>query len=330
MRECYKYYAGTSFVKNVPSIGSNAMTDLLTTANAIDNKLLKMADIGIDFIATNVGQKPPDPKWRHLNPDRLLVRDEFMQIFVRLASSKYLKSKMYLTYTDALKALFKDGILEYMKKFDSNEFRVNKLYNESCDMIFKYYQKAVRQLYTNYSGKHSKPHEERFMCADEFIRLVTDSGITSDYFGAKEVGIIFNLSMMTQVDELTNDRHMKMTYDEFIEAISRIADKCNLLLISSSYFGIDMNAKDPILNRKQTLVPDASDRSIFDPNNIVAQAINKSLEDTITEKNSEDASMIQQTQSILDSLNNEETKAAVHPSSKCVVKIMLYSKHHHE
>lgn len=103
----------------------------MTSSNTLDYKLLKLADIGVDYIATNVGQKPPEPQWRHLNPDRLLVRDEFMQIFVRLAASKYLKTKIYLTYHDAVKQLFKDGLLKYMKTFDSNDFRLNKLYNES-------------------------------------------------------------------------------------------------------------------------------------------------------------------------------------------------------
>lgn len=54
-----------------------------------------------------------------------------MQIFIRLANSKYLKSKKLLTYTDAIKQLLDDGLLKYMKTFDSNDFRINKLYNES-------------------------------------------------------------------------------------------------------------------------------------------------------------------------------------------------------
>ncbi len=40
------------------------------------------------------------------------------------------------------------------------------------------------------------------MCMGEFIDLVTTSGIIDDNFGAREIGTIFNLSMMTQVDEI--------------------------------------------------------------------------------------------------------------------------------
>jgi hypothetical protein len=171
MKECYKYYAGTNFAVNVPCIGTKVFTDLSTISGAVDHKTLKLSDISIDFIATNVALKATDPQWRHLNPDRLLVRHEFMQMFMRLAYCKYLKAKKLLTYNDAIRQLFKDGMLKYMKKFDSNDFRVNQLYNESCDMVFKYYLKSIKALYAAYSGKHCKPSDSKFMCCDEFIKL---------------------------------------------------------------------------------------------------------------------------------------------------------------
>ena len=309
LRETYKNYAGTSFVNNVPAVGSNSITDLLISSGALDYKLLKLADIGVDFIATNVGQKPPDPQWRHLNPDRLLVRDEFMQIFVRLAASKYLKTKLFLTHTDAVKQLFKDGLLKYMKTFDSNDFRVNKLYNESWDMVFKYYLKSVKTLYNSYSGKHSKPADVRFMWWDEFMKLISDSGIVSDLFGSREVGIIFNLSMMTQVNETSSDRHFHMSFDEFIEAIARVADKCNLLLVSSTYFGVDLAAqasKPPEtaknLERRGTLVPDPSNKGIFDPSTIMKSKMAGAIEE-----DTEESKILDETENNLeDNENNDE------------------------
>lgn len=281
-------------MNNVPAVSSNSITELLSNSGVLDHKQLKLADIGIDFIATNVGQKPPEPQWRHLNPDRLLVRDEFMQIFIRLAASKYLKTRTLLTHNDSVRQLFKDGLLNFMKTFDSNDFRLNCLYNESCDMVFKYYLKAVKTLYNLYSGRHSKPAEARFMCADEFIKMISDSGIVSDRFGNREIGIIFNLSMMTQVNETSSERHYKMMFDEFIEAVARVADKCNLLLISSSYFGIDLLEQggkgvdiNKQLEKKQTLVPEANTKDIFDPATIVSNAHRNNDEANNSEANEE-------------------------------------------
>ena len=33
--------------------------------------------------------------------------------------------------------------------------------------------------------------------------------------------------MMTRVDELSEEKHINMTFVEFMEAVARIADKCN-------------------------------------------------------------------------------------------------------
>ncbi|CAI2364059.1 unnamed protein product [Moneuplotes crassus] len=288
LKECYKYYAGTDFTNNVPSIGTNSFTDLLTISGCIDHNLLKLSDISIDFIATNVGQRPEDPKFKHLNPERSLVREEFLQIFIRLANSKYLKAKKLLTYNDAIRQLFNDGLLSYMRNFDSNDFRINKLYNESCDMVFKYYIKSMKRLYFTYSGKHTKPGETRFMCYDEFMKLFSDAGVQSDLFGAKELGIIFNLSMMTQVNEITSERHYKMSFDEFIEAVARVAEGCNLLLVSSSFFGVDL--EEEIEKQKNSKfrggdkaeVLDTNGGQIFSPENILSSQ-NQSKQEIFSE-----------------------------------------------
>lgn len=66
------------------------------------------------------------------------------------------------------------------------------------------------------------------MSLDEFTQLVTDSNVIDENFGAREVGMLFSVSMMTQVNELDSDRHLHMQFPEFIEAIARLADKLSL------------------------------------------------------------------------------------------------------
>ncbi len=51
------------------------------------------------------------------------------------------------------------------------------------------------------------------------------SGVLSESIGAKEIGPLFNVSIMTQVDEVTSDKHMKMSLIELVEALARVADK---------------------------------------------------------------------------------------------------------
>jgi len=101
--------------------------------------------------------------------------------------------------------------------------------------------------------------------------------------------------MMTQIDELTNNRHLHMSYDEFIEAVARVADKCNLLLVSSEYFGVDLdeavNLKAKVSRFKeaqQTLVPETSNKGVFNPANVLkAQKVDKvEMEEVFSEVSS--------------------------------------------
>lgn len=57
----------------------------------------------VDFVATNVNLGDnKDSKWKYLNPDRMLVRDEFLELLVRLAMSKYYKKKTHDNVYDSL------------------------------------------------------------------------------------------------------------------------------------------------------------------------------------------------------------------------------------
>ena len=57
--------------------------------------------------------------------------------------------------------------------------------------------KVVLALYAKYSGKYAMPGNTKYMSLDEFIELITSSGVVDDTFGSREIGPLFNLSMMT-------------------------------------------------------------------------------------------------------------------------------------
>ncbi|MDR3547215.1 MAG: hypothetical protein P4M11_02875 [Candidatus Pacebacteria bacterium] len=66
------------------------------------------------------------------------------------------------------------------------------------------------------------------MAYDEFLSIFTDCNLLSDTFTERDVIGSFAQSMMTQVDELDNSRHMKMQMVEFLEAFARAADVASL------------------------------------------------------------------------------------------------------
>jgi hypothetical protein len=47
----------------------------------------------------------------------------------------------------------------------------------------------------------------------------------SQYLAPREISVAYNLSMMTQTNEIDFDKHCMMNFEEMIDAIGRIADK---------------------------------------------------------------------------------------------------------
>jgi len=237
IRETYKFYAGISPCGYVPCIGQKAFDEIINLTNLVDGKDLKFSDVDFEFIATKAGNKNV-----LLNPERWLVRYQLMEIFVRIALHKYYKSQKdnndKLTQSMAIKKLFEDHLLVHFKKHDSNKWRIEKLWNKGIDdMIKSNYQqsqtpvyfsnlKYLKKLYEIYSGKYTKPGKTKFMSMEEFVSLISHSGaLKSATIGITDLGSIFNVSIMTQINELDYDRHTQMTLMEFIEAICRVANK---------------------------------------------------------------------------------------------------------
>ena len=80
-----------------------------------------------------------------------------MEVLVRIAIFKYFKSKTVSTVFEATKLLFNDSALPFCTKFDCHDWRLKRLWNEECDIVFKYYMSALKALYDKFSGKYTKP-----------------------------------------------------------------------------------------------------------------------------------------------------------------------------
>lgn len=59
------------------------------------------------------------------------------------------------------------------------------------------------------------------MQQDEFEQFCLSTGMINDGFAAREIPLVFNLSMFTQVDEIDKQRHIDATLLEFMEMICR-------------------------------------------------------------------------------------------------------------
>lgn len=61
------------------------------------------------------------------------------------------------------------------------------------------------------------------MMQDEFDEFVVQSGWLNDGLAAREIPLIFNLSMLVRVDELNKSQHLEASVIEFMEMIARCA-----------------------------------------------------------------------------------------------------------
>jgi hypothetical protein len=120
---------------------------------------------------------------------------------------------------------FEGYFIPFFSQFDCHKFRRERLWNEECDNTFKRFTKVTTALYSKYSGKYALPGATKYMSLDEFTEMITNAGVVDDTFGSREIAPLFNLSMMTQKNELDADRHYNMIPVEMIEAVARVADK---------------------------------------------------------------------------------------------------------
>jgi len=222
IKDCYKYYAAIGAPSEIWSIPLNTFTEFGLSANIIDGKLMKLSDFDRIFIATYTRtDKERNPR----NPDRAVVRYQFMEGLVRMCDQKYLGNGVVSTFTEAMKLLLDESVRPFVMKFDHSKWRGDRFWNEEVDCIVKSYYPIFKGAYKKYSGQKTLPGQKKFTSLEEFNRLMSDMQILNDNFGERDSTLYFSLAMMTQVDELESDRVFQMQLPEFIEAFARAADK---------------------------------------------------------------------------------------------------------
>ena len=65
------------------------------------------------------------------------------------------------------------------------------------------------------------------MMVDEFDDWVQLSGLLNDQFTTKEISHIFNVSMLTQEDEVKSGAHLRASVLEFTEMVCRACDEAS-------------------------------------------------------------------------------------------------------
>ena len=121
-----------------------------------------------------------------------------------------------------------NNLLPQFGHMDAQIWRDTRYWNEEIDNLYKSHFPIFDYLFKTFGGHHMKPGDKFFMEANEFEELWQVSGLINDDFGSRDAIVSFNLAMMTQVNEIEKDRHIKANMIEFLEAFARACEKRSL------------------------------------------------------------------------------------------------------
>lgn len=182
----------------------------------VNGKDIRFAESDTQFLTLNKRAKNS-----YLNPGVALIRFQLLEILVRLAFKRYEDTKIVESKSEAVRMMIDKNLVPFYGKNDAQRFRNERYWNEEVDNLFKSHAVLFETLYKNYGGTHMKPGDQWFMTTDELEHLFQDAGLVNDSLVSRDIAVFYNLSMMTQVDEINKDVHLRMKYVEFLESFAR-------------------------------------------------------------------------------------------------------------
>ncbi|CAD8162810.1 unnamed protein product [Paramecium octaurelia] len=225
IKDVYKYYSSVGYQPpnfDVFCIQFPQYMKLLNRLAIIDGDLLKAQDVEIDIVSL---KNNVDPKYIY-NPEKAIIRYQFLEMFFRIANDKYVRTDIYKSYADALFRLLKEFKEQY-ERFDLiQEWRSCRLWTKECDHLLQIKMPFIKRLYDQVTDITNRKwyFKLKWISIREFKEFCKQFSL-HEYLSEKLQVIIYNFSMMTQIDELALDRNIRMTFIEFVEALGRIAER---------------------------------------------------------------------------------------------------------
>ena len=172
-----------------------------------------------DVFALTNEEDDPDSVEGKINPDKLLMRYEFLEIILRIAMKKYFQGDP----SDAVNEFFAKHFVPYLGEgsmvHDRDDFRRERLYNNDVEAVFAKYKRKLLHFFKKHAdrGKH--------MSFDMFRTFLDSNHLIDEEFSQKQAGLVFQWAQMRTSDEMKNYEFINLiTFGEFLECCARIAD----------------------------------------------------------------------------------------------------------
>lgn len=155
IREAYKHLSNVSPAGQVPCIGTNVLsTCMMDAKDLIDYTNLKLSDVDLAFIASKAASNrihENEPE-RCNNPERGLIRFQFMEILCRMGLERFAKKPPNLKHVPALQRFFGEKMNPVLEKYNSHSWRLERYWNEECDLVLKEYESVLKDIYIAFSA----------------------------------------------------------------------------------------------------------------------------------------------------------------------------------
>lgn len=126
-----------------------------------------------------------------------------MEMFFRISNDKFVRNGICKNYADAAYRILKEFDYYFEHFNNTQQWREERLWNKECDYLLQFKMPFLRKIY-NYSVIDNKKwnFKLKWISIREFRDFCRAMNLT-ELIGEKQVTVIYNFSMMTQVDEVT-------------------------------------------------------------------------------------------------------------------------------
>lgn len=192
LKDAYRYYATIGRQGQIPCISSNAYSDFINQSGIVDYKLLKLSDVDLKVIAAKSiapqDKEKIDKQYQYLNPERALVRCQFLEMVVRLAGAKFIDTKQMTSYSQAIQEILNNNMEALLNQFASTQiWRDNRYWNEMCDYKLRTYEDILLYIFKCYSESYKVSFiKKKFMTISEFKTFLNDASVFCDTFNERD------------------------------------------------------------------------------------------------------------------------------------------------
>ena len=216
IKDIYQYLSALSPVNNMFCINQKVFAEFAKNCNLIDDKYLKISDVDVLFFTVYTPPVKVNAEGAS-GSGKYLLRSQFLEAIVKISIEKYIKTGLTNTASDAF------------------EWKSARFLTEKNEVVIKRHWAIFEHLYK--ANMNRKPsgmvisNPPNLLFHKEFQNLIFDSDLINKNFTEKDGNVIFRMSLGFHDEDLSQEhnRNLMLNFNEFIEAIARVAEKIGIV-----------------------------------------------------------------------------------------------------